>query len=65
MERIVCKPAGGTAELAGTSTTTTVPSIAAGPLTTGVTNEFWLVCHNFRVDGPKSKHVKKASPLGR
>jgi hypothetical protein len=34
------KPAGGTAELAGTSTTTAVSVLAAGPLTAGVTYEF-------------------------
>ena len=58
------KPAGGTAELAGTSTTTTVSVLAAGPLTPGVTYEFWLVGHNFRGDGPESNHVTHAVPLG-
>ena len=56
------KPAGGTAELAGT--TTTVSVIAAGPLTPGVTYEFWLVGHNFRGDGPESNHVTHAVPVG-
>jgi len=36
------QPLGGTAELAGTSTTTSVSVLAAGPLTPGVTYEFWL-----------------------
>ena len=58
------KPAGGTAELAGTSTTTTVSVLAAGPLTPGVTYEFWLVGHNFRGDGPESNHVTHAVPVG-
>jgi len=58
------KPAGGTAELAGTSTTTTVSVIAAGPLTPGVTYEFWLAGHNFRGDGPESNHVTHAVPVG-
>ena len=51
------KPAGGTAELAGTSTTTSVSVLAGGPLTPGVTYEFWLVGHNFRGDGPESNHL--------
>ena len=55
-------PAGGTAELAGTSTTTTVSVLAAGPLTPGVTYAFWLVGHNFRGDGPESNHVTHAVP---
>ena len=57
------KPAGGTAELAGTSTTTSVSVIAAGPLTPGVTYEFWLVGHNFRGDGPESNHVTHTVPV--
>ncbi len=57
------KPAGGTAELAGTSTSTTVSVLAAGPLTPGVTYEFWLVGHNFRGDGPESNHVTHAVPV--
>ena len=57
------KPLGGTAELAGTSTTTTVSVLAAGPLTPGVTYEFWLVGHNFRGDGPESNHVTHAVPV--
>ena len=56
------KPAGGTAELAGTLTTTTVSVLAAGPLTPGVTYEFSLVGHNFRGDGPESNHVTHAVP---
>ena len=63
MERSVCKPAGGTAQLAGTSTTTTVCVLAAGPLTPGVTYEFRLVGHNFRGDGPESNHVTHAVPV--
>lgn len=51
------RPAGGTAELAGTSATTTVSLTALGPLTTGVTYEFWLVGHNSQGDGPQSNHV--------
>ena len=51
------QPLGGQPEFAGTSTTTTVPVTAAGPLTPGVTYQFWLVGHNFRGDGPESNHV--------
>lgn len=51
------RPAGGTAELAGTSGTTTVSLTEIGPLTSGVTYEFWLVGHNSRGDGPESNHV--------
>ena len=58
------KRARGTAELAGTSTTTTVSVLAAGPLTPGVTCEFWLVGHNFRGDGTESNHVTHAAPVG-
>lgn len=63
MEGSDCKPAGGTAELAGTSTTTTVSVTAAGPLTPGATCEFWLVAHNFRGDGPESNRVTHAVPV--
>jgi hypothetical protein len=35
-----------------------------GPLTPGVTYEFWLVGHNFRGDGPESNHVTHAVPVG-
>ena len=52
------------AELAGTSTTTTVSILAAGPLTPGVTHEFWLVGHNFRGDGTESIHVTHATEVG-
>ncbi|MDA1054703.1 MAG: fibronectin type III domain-containing protein [Planctomycetota bacterium] len=45
------------AELAGTSSTTTVSLTALGPLTAGVSYEFWLVGHNSRGDGPESDHV--------
>ena len=51
------RPAGGTAELAGTSATTAVSLTEIGPLTPGVTYEFWLVGHNFQGDGPESNHV--------
>ena len=52
------RPAGGTAELAGTSATTTTVSLTdLGPLTPGVTYEFWLVGHNSQGDGPQSNHV--------
>jgi hypothetical protein len=51
------QPAGGTAELAGTSSTTTVSLVDLGPLASGVTYEFWLVGHNSRGDGPESNHV--------
>ena len=51
------RPAGGTAELAGTSATTTVSLTEIGPLTSGVTYEFWLVGHNSQGDGPQSNHV--------
>ena len=45
------------AELAGTSSTTTVGLTDLGPLTPGVSYEFWLVGHNSRGDGPESEHV--------
>ena len=64
MERIVCRPAGSTAQLAGTSITTTVSVLGTGPLTHGVTYEFWLVAHNFRGDGPKSSHATHAVQVG-
>ena len=51
------RPAGGTAELAGTSATTTVSLTEIGPLTSGVTYEFWLVGHSSQGDGPQSNHV--------
>ena len=51
------RPAGGTAELASTSGTTTVSLTDLGPLTTGVTYEFWLVGHNSQGNGPQSNHV--------
>lgn len=51
------QPAGGAAELAGTSSTTTVSLVDLGPLTSGVSYEFWLVGHNSRGDGPESNHV--------
>lgn len=51
------KPAGGVAELAGTSSDTTVSVVAMGPFTPGVTYELWVTGHNFRGDGPESNHV--------
>ena len=51
------KPAGGVAQLAGTSTTNVVSVVAAGALTPGVTYELWLVGHNSQGDGPESNHV--------
>lgn len=51
------RPAGGTAELAGTSATTTVSLTEIGPLTPGVTYEFWLVGHNSQGDGPQSNYI--------
>ena len=50
-------PDGGTAELAGTSATSTVSLTDLGPLTPGVTYEFWLVGHNSQGDGPESNHT--------
>lgn len=49
--------AGGTAELAGSSPTTTVSVVELGPLTSGVTYEFWLVGRNSQGEGPESNHV--------
>ena len=57
------KLAAETAELAGASTTIVVSRIATGPLTPGVTYEFWIVGHNFRGDGPDSNHVMHAMPV--
>ena len=51
------KPAGGVAELAGTSTSTTVSVVGVGPLTVGVTYELWVAGHNSDGDGPGSNHV--------
>lgn len=51
------RPAGGTAELAGTSTATTVSVTDLSPLTPGVTYDFWLTGHNSQGDGPESNHV--------
>lgn len=51
------KPAGGVAELAGTSTGTTVSVVGVGPLTVGVTYELWVAGHNSDGDGPGSNHV--------
>ena len=51
------RPAGGPAELAGTSDTATVSILEPGPLTAGVTYELWLVGHNSQGDGPESNHV--------
>lgn len=51
------KPAGGVAELAGTSTSTTVSVVGVGPLTVGVTYELWVAGHNSDGDGPESNHL--------
>ena len=51
------RAAGGPAELAGTSNTATVSVVVLGPLTPGVTYEFWLTGHNSQGDGPESNHV--------
>ncbi len=53
------RPAGGEPVLCGTSPTpaTTVTVLDAGPLTPGVTYEFWVVGKNFRGEGPESNHV--------
>ena len=55
------KPAGGVAELAGTSTSTTVSVVGVGPLTVGVTYELWVAGHNSDGDGPGSNHVSHTS----
>ena len=57
MTKAFHQPAGGTAELAGTSATTTVSVVELGPLTAGVTYEFWLVGRNSQGEGPQSNHV--------
>ena len=57
MTKAFHQPAGGTAELAGTSRTTTVSVVELGPLTAGVTYEFWLVGRNSQGEGPQSNHV--------
>ena len=57
MTKAFHQPAGGTAELAGTSGTTTVSVVELGPLTAGVTYEFWLVGRNSQGEGPQSNHV--------
>ncbi|MEK6261936.1 MAG: fibronectin type III domain-containing protein [Planctomycetota bacterium] len=49
------RPAGGEAVFCGSSPTVTV--LGAGPLTPGVTYEFWVVGKNFRGEGPESNHV--------
>ncbi len=51
------QPAGGTAVLAGTSLTTTVAVDDIGPLTPGITYQFWVTGHNSRGYGPESNHV--------
>jgi hypothetical protein len=51
------RAAGGTAELAGTSATTTVSLVELGPLTSGVTYQFWLVGRNSQGEGPQSNHI--------
>ena len=51
------RPAGGTAVVAGDSLTNIVSVVGTGPLTPGVTYEFWLTGHNSRGNGPESPHV--------
>ena len=51
------KAAGGVAELAGTSNSTTVSVVGLGPLTPGVTYELWVTGHNSQGDGPESNHL--------
>ena len=46
-----------TAALAGTSLTTTVAVDDIGPLTPGITYQFWVTGHNSRGYGPESNHV--------
>jgi hypothetical protein len=49
---------GGAPELAGSSPTTTVSVVQFGPLTPGVTYEFWLVGDTQSAgEGPQSNHV--------
>ena len=55
--RAFAQSVGGPAEQAGTSLTNTVSVVQSGPLTTGVTYEFWLTGHNSRGNGPESPHV--------
>ena len=57
MTKAFHQPAGGTAELAGTSGTTTISVVELVPLTAGVTDEFWLVGRNSQGEGPQSNHV--------
>ena len=59
------QPLGGAPELAGSSPTTTVSVVQFGPLTPGVTYEFWLVGHTQSAgEGPESNHVTHAVPVG-
>ena len=51
------KAASGVAELAGTSSGTTVSVVSVGPMTPGVVYELWVAGHNFQGDGPESNHV--------
>jgi len=55
--RAIRQPAGGIAEVCGTSSTTTVSVTDLSPLTPGVTYEFWLVGHNSQGDGTESNHI--------
>lgn len=61
------QPAGGAAELAGESSSSsplTVSVVEFGPLTSDVSYEFWLVGHNSRGDGPESLHINyTATPI--
>ena len=35
-----------------------------GPLTPGVTYEFWILGHNSEGEGPQSNHVTHSVPVG-
>jgi hypothetical protein len=51
------QPAGGKAESAGVSNSTSVSVVGITPLTPGVTYTFWVVGENSRGQGPESNHV--------
>ena len=55
------KPGSGTVVFAGTSPTTTVSFVDAGPLTPGVTYYFWVVGRNFRGEGPEDNHERRTA----
>ncbi len=56
-QRAYRRPAGGEAVFCGSAPTINVTVLEAGPLTPGVTYEFWVVGKNFRGEGPESNHV--------